>query len=127
MTPKELLHAMADEKPVQHRSENGWLDLTWVGALAVLNPCDFNPNDWRLKPTLQKKRVPFGPKNVKPWSIVRREGMAIWAMIVRVDNERIHVGAGEHGMTWKDLMDDGWEISNDGGFTWMPCSEEVDE
>ena len=86
---------------------------------------DWSMWDFRIKP--EPKRVPLGPDDVPPGSVIRK-GSPFWCSVMRVfsDGLGIMFYAKEHppAVSYKELAD-AWEISRDGGKTWQPCWKEV--
>lgn len=124
---KELLpviEAWANGQVVQVHQFGKWSDVE------VLETLDWTktPSHYRLKPT--PKRVPLGPDDVPPGSVIRDKSWTCskWVAIIQCDELGVwwHCCDRARSQVWASLVE-GWEISRDNGKTWLPCWKEAVE
>ena len=85
---------------------------------------------YRRKP--QPKRVPLGPEDVPPGSVFRNQHwgrswsacLGAWTEIVGLATVNADAPALAIKRSYQALLDEGWQISRDGGKTWEPCWKE---
>jgi len=115
--------AIADGKEVEFKiSETLWK----TGAF--LDFC-YPPNHYRIAP--EKKRVPLGPEDVPPGSVVKWQN-GYWSMVLQICDSGIDIKG--HGYeTFTGLSDPRWQINRpkhrdaDGNPTlWESCYKEVE-
>ena len=100
------------------------------GGSEVLDPNDFVWDwvmwDYNIAP--EPKRVPLGPEDVPPGSVVRanigdgRGWCAVGTVLQKTATVCTSIGFTTE--TWEQLMAH-WDISRDGGKTWQPCWKEA--
>ena len=100
-----------------------WNDVT------IMPVWDWLSNDYRIKP--EPKRVPLGPEDVPPGSVLRRAGQGCWSAVVGSYTEGVLFPYmpldgpyPRYLNTFDELFSGNYEISRDGGRTWHPCWKE---
>jgi hypothetical protein len=98
--------------------QNRWRD--------IIHPSwDFESVDYRYKKPVKIRRIPLGPEDFPPGTVVRdikAKHLVHWVSIVKVSIEAVYHRDGGSG--YANLMDDN-ERSIDGGRTWLPCYKDV--
>lgn len=117
-----ILQASKAGREIEQRYSCG--DGKW--SIAPKDPIwDFQVMDYRIKP--KPKRVPLGPEDVPPGSVVRRLGTEHYCLVL--DNRptccTVYTGI-MISASWQDLFGV-YEISRDAGKTWSPCWKQVEE
>jgi hypothetical protein len=122
------MKTLAEKIAVMQAAERGEMIQIWDGGDWVDCPdptWDWRRCDYRIKPT--PKRLPLGPEDVPPGSVVRRCGDPewLWRGICPDSVNGILVRSTASHVSFKELMDN-YIISRDGGKTWEPCWKEVE-
>ena len=122
MTRKEIYQALADGKQMQWYSLTGaWLNIDDIDVCDRIVRSPGDEKDFlRIKPT--RKRVPLGPEDVPPGSVLSWDCCG-WYMVTCITDGRVMCGAGLD-YSYEDLGMNHAEISRDGGKTWTQCSKE---
>lgn len=79
------------------------------------------------EPPKQKKRVPLGPEDVPPGSVIRMDGVDYWVMVTHCGPSTVsyYDGAAGDAIFYRDLST-GWQIKRPTDTEWQPCWKEVD-
>ena len=120
----DVLKALQQGRTVQRRprfsAEAEWQE--WRDAQNV----NFTDYEYRIKP--EPKRIPLGPEDVPPGSVLTLEcGMkGLWHSIVCCCRTGVVVAFNSELKlrSFEELTDLNFTISRDGGKTWSPCWKE---
>jgi len=121
LTYEQAVGCIDRHEPLQHYRGNEWFDSESNSDWSTYK-LD-RRGAYRRKPAL--KRVPLGPEDVKPGSLVRLPGAAsTWCAVLEVD--RWSITAFTRAATVLDYLklQSAYEISRDGGKTWHGCWKE---
>jgi hypothetical protein len=115
-----LFQALVDGKVVERIDPNGlWYPVG--GASGYVLDTTENVDLYRIKP--EPTRVPLGPEDIEPWSVIRKvSDLDRWWLVCSVKKESIGTDGNEIG--WHGLMEH-YEIKRPGQDGWQPCWKEV--
>lgn len=122
-----FVQAMAEGKVVEARSFGDkalWWDADFEN---IRQRAECAIEMLRIRP--EKRKVPLGPEDVPPGSVVRtcKQRVGWFSISVYPDSVVVFLGDGPEVVDYQLLQQHHWEISRDGGKTWGPCWKEVEE
>lgn len=125
-TPQEMIEvceAFRDGKEIQGEYGKGdWFDCGGIRP-------NFASRRYRVKPTPKLKRVPLGPEDFPPGTVVRRTGkLAGYRVILECadDHLRISGNGGAHTSYDSSEMFGNYIRLLPGTTEWLPCYKEVE-
>lgn len=129
MTPKEICAAFGAGKKLQFRLDNEeWVDCDNTNEFSKRLLCYYNsPRLWRIAP--ETKRVPLGPEDFPPGTVVRKVGWTVWDAVIAVTDVGVYAGVANqrHVKLVPYYALTNHERSTDFGKTWQPCWKESEE
>ena len=129
MTPQEICAAFGAGKKLQYKRASGeWEDVTRPSLFAYrLQYSGDYPDLWRI--ATETKRVPLGPEDFPPGTVVRKVGWTVWDAVIACTNVGVYAGVANqrHVKPVPYFQLTNHEKSTDFGKTWQPCWKEVEE
>ena len=122
----EMIETMQASSTRVIRARRMYGSSKWGDWFTPCNPqWDWSTHDYEVVP--EPKRVPLGPDDVPPGSVFRcrkwpRYPSGWWPGYPA--DTSVHLACGHNIVSYPDLVGD-WEISRDGGKTWLFCWKEV--